>query len=103
MRLIVAPKQCRVPDGRQWGWSVQLYAARSGASWGIGDLADLRRLTAWSRKLDARVLMVNPLTAATPAPPLEASLYYPSSRRFRNPLYVRLEEAPGAQAQRRRR
>jgi 4-alpha-glucanotransferase len=97
-RLIVAPRQCRSPEARQWGWSAQLYAARSRASWGIGDLADLRRLAEWSRELGANVLMVNPLTAVTPVPPLEASPYYPSSRRFRNPLYVRVEEAPGAQS-----
>src|SRR3954471_4979597 len=41
-RLIVAPDRCHLPDGlRTWGWSAQLYAARSEASWGIGDLGDL--------------------------------------------------------------
>ena len=36
---------------RTWGWAVQLYAARSRTSWGMGDLADLRRLAAWSAEL----------------------------------------------------
>jgi hypothetical protein len=30
------------------GWAVQLYALRS-RGWGMGDLADLRQLTEWSR------------------------------------------------------
>ncbi len=97
-RLIVAPHRCHLPDGlRIWGWAAQLYATRSTQSWGIGDLADLRRLARWSASsLGAEMLLINPLAAATPAAPLQPSPYYPSSRRFRNPLYLRVEEAPGA-------
>ena len=98
--VIVHPGACYLPDHlRTWGWAAQLYAARSKASWGIGDLADLRRLGRWSRQtLGAGVIMVNPLTAATPVVPIEASPYYPSSRRFRSPLFLRIEEVPGAEA-----
>jgi 4-alpha-glucanotransferase len=97
IRLIVAPQRCYLPENlRVWGWAAQLYAARSSRSWGIGDLADLRRLGRWGRGLGAGVVMVNPLTAVTPVLPLEASPYFPSSRRFRNPLYLRVEEVPGA-------
>jgi 4-alpha-glucanotransferase len=95
-RLIVAPLRCHQPDGlRSWGWSVQLYAARSHASWGIGDLADLRTLAEWSSALGADYLLLNPLHAARPTPVQEPSPYYPSSRRFRNPLYLRIDEVPG--------
>jgi 4-alpha-glucanotransferase len=96
--VIVTPGVCHLPDDlRTWGWAAQLYAARSRDSWGIGDLADLRRLGRWSREaLGAGVVMVNPLTAATPVHPVEASPYYPSSRRYRNPLFLRVEEVPGA-------
>jgi 4-alpha-glucanotransferase len=95
--LIVAPPRCHLPDGlRIWGWAAQLYAARSSASWGIGDLADLRRLAHWSAEaLGAGMLLINPLAAPTPVSPLQPSPYYPSSRRFRNPLYLRVEEVPG--------
>jgi 4-alpha-glucanotransferase len=97
VRLIVSPGRCFLPEGRRrWGWAVQLYASRSRASWGIGDLADLKQIGTWARGLQAEVLLVNPLTAPAPLPPIEASPYYPSSRRFRNPLYIRVEEAPGA-------
>jgi 4-alpha-glucanotransferase len=78
-----------------WGFAAQLYAARSRASWGIGDLADLGRLARWTRELGGGVMMVNPLTAPTPVPPIEPSPYYPSSRRFRNPLFLRIEEVQG--------
>jgi len=95
-RLIVAPKRCHLPDGlRTWGWSAQLYATRSRASWGIGDLGDLATLARWSAHLGAGVLGINPLHAVQPGPPQEPSPYFPSSRRFRNPLYLRIEDVPG--------
>ncbi|HEX6597118.1 MAG TPA: 4-alpha-glucanotransferase, partial [Acidimicrobiales bacterium] len=60
------------------------------------DLADLRRLGKWSAgELGAGLLLVNPLHAALPGLPQTASPYFPSSRRFRNPLYLRVEEVPG--------
>ncbi|MGD0897840.1 MAG: 4-alpha-glucanotransferase [Thermoguttaceae bacterium] len=97
MRLIVAPRKCALGDGRRWGWAVQLYSTRSRQSWGIGDLADLRRVAQWSAGLGAGLLLVNPLGAAAPTLPQNPSPYYPSSRRFRNPLYLRIEEVPGAE------
>jgi 4-alpha-glucanotransferase len=94
--LVVSPGRCFLPDDlRAWGFAAQLYAARSRASWGIGDLADLSRLGRWTRSLGGAVLMVNPLTAPTPLRPIEASPHYPSSRRYRNPLFLRIEELPG--------
>ncbi|HEY3188036.1 MAG TPA: 4-alpha-glucanotransferase [Solirubrobacteraceae bacterium] len=96
-RLIVAPHRCHLPDGlRIWGWAAQLYATRSTQSWGIGDLADLHRLARWSSSLGAGMLLINPLSAATPVAPLQPSPYYASSRRFRNPLFLSVEEVPGA-------
>jgi 4-alpha-glucanotransferase len=94
-RLIVAPRRCPLPP-RGWGWSAQLYATRSAASWGIGDLADLRRLGAWAARLGASLVLINPLTAPLPLASQQASPYCPSSRRFLNPLYLRIEEIPGA-------
>jgi 4-alpha-glucanotransferase len=98
IRLIVAPKTCYLPeDLRIWGWSVQLYALRSSSSWGIGDLSDLRRFAEWSaHDLGARILLLNPLCSASPILPQQPSPYYPSSRRFRNLLYLRIEEIAGA-------
>lgn len=95
-RLVVAPPACHLrPDQRVWGWAVQLYAARSRASWGMGDLADLARIGRWSAGQGARMAMVNPLHAALPVGPQQASPYSPSSRSWRNPLYLRVEDVPG--------
>jgi 4-alpha-glucanotransferase len=91
--LICAPAHCYLPDeAKVWGWAAQLYSIRSEESWGIGDLADLRRLAEWSAgQLGARTIMINPLVAVNPGYPVEASPYFPSSRCFRNPLYLSLE------------
>ena len=97
-RMIAAPRRCYLPDRASWGWTVQLYAARSRQSWGIGDFGDLRRLTRWSQRAGAAFTLVNPLGAVSPALPQQPSPYYPSSRRFRNPIYLRVEDVPGAAA-----
>jgi 4-alpha-glucanotransferase len=94
--LIVAPGRCPRPPGRIWGWAAQLYAVRSAASWGIGDLADLERLGQWAAGVGARLVLINPLHAPMPGLPQQPSPYYPSSRRFRSPLYLRVEDVPGA-------
>jgi len=95
-KLIVTPGQCHLPlELRTWGWSAQVYATRSRSSWGIGDLADLRRLGEWATSVGAGMVLINPLNAALPVLPQEASPYSPSSRRYRNPLYLRIEDVPG--------
>ena len=96
IRVIVSPGRCVLPGDGEWGWAAQLYATRSAESWGLGDLADLRRLARWSAGQEAKLLLLNPLSAATPGSAQQASPYYPSSRRFLNPLYLRIEEVPGA-------
>jgi 4-alpha-glucanotransferase len=95
--LIHSPQHCYLAPGlRIWGWAVQLYALRSQQSWGIGDLADLEQLGKWAAGLGAGAILVNPLSAVTPLLPQQASPYYPSSRRFRNPLYLSVSAVPGA-------
>jgi 4-alpha-glucanotransferase len=99
-RLIVAPLECHLPpDFATWGWAIQLYAARSRRSWGIGDLADLRWLGRWGRELGAGIALINPLAAPAPTLPQQPSPYFPSSRRFRSPLYLRVEDVEGARDQ----
>ncbi len=91
-RLIVSPGRCWLPEGwRAWGWTVQLYAARSHAGAGIGDLADLRTIRQWAEEQGAGFLLINPLHAVAPTWPQEASPYLPATRRFRNPIYLRVD------------
>lgn len=101
-RLIVSPGRCWLPEGLEtWGWAAQLYAARSRESWGIGDFGDLDRLAQWSAsELRAGMMLVNPLSAASPIEPQQASPYFPSSRRFFNPLWLRIEWVQGAKSDR---
>ncbi|MQA80620.1 MAG: 4-alpha-glucanotransferase, partial [Streptosporangiales bacterium] len=93
--LAVTPAFLGVPvDGRVWGLMTQLYSVRSQGSWGIGDLHDLADLASWSGEAGAGLLLVNPLHAAAPVPPIEPSPYFPATRRFPNPLYLRVEDIP---------
>jgi 4-alpha-glucanotransferase len=81
-----------MPRQRQWGFTVQLYSVRSRQSWGHGDLYDLGDLAQWSAsQLGAGFILVNPLHAAEPLPPVSASPYLPMTRMFTSPLYLRVE------------
>jgi 4-alpha-glucanotransferase len=83
------------PARRSWGFAVQLYSVRSRASWGHGDLHDLADLATWSgAALGADFVLVNPLHAAEPRPPVSPSPYLPMSRRQISPLYLRVEDIP---------
>jgi 4-alpha-glucanotransferase len=83
------------PKRRAWGFMAQLYSVRSRASWGHGDFRDLADLATWSgRDLGADFVLVNPLHAAEPLPPVSPSPYLPMSRRYLSPLYLRIEDIP---------
>lgn len=96
--LAVVPEKLRLPAGAPLtGLLTQLYQVRSRRSWGIGDLGDLARLGEWAvDAYDAGFVVVNPLHAAEPCPPIEPSPYLPTSRRFVNPIYIDLGSLPGA-------
>jgi 4-alpha-glucanotransferase len=96
-RLIVTPGHCHLPgDLHAWMLSVQLPACRSRASWGIGDLADLRALGSWAAERGAGMVGVSPLHAPIPIDHVQPSPYFPSSRRWSTPLALRIEEIAGA-------
>jgi 4-alpha-glucanotransferase len=96
--LVVVPVRLTTADSlvarRGWGLATQLYSVRSKRSWGIGDFADLADLAAISGERGADYVLVNPLHAAEPVPPVQPSPYSPSTRRFFNPLYIRVEAIP---------
>lgn len=85
----------RLGGARAWGLAAQLYSVRSRQSWGIGDLTDLADLAVWSAaRHRAGFVLINPLHAAAPTAPMEPSPYLPTSRRFVNPIYLRVEAIP---------
>jgi 4-alpha-glucanotransferase len=89
------PPALRQQGSRSWGLLTQLYSVRSRQSWGLGDLADLADMMAWAAAdLGADFVLVNPLHAAEPVAPMEPSPYLPTSRRFVNPVYIRVEDIP---------
>ena len=97
--LVVTPRRLELPAALQshrgWGFAAQLYSVRSSRSWGLGDVADLSDLASWSgHELGADFVLVNPLHAASPVPPMAPSPYLPVTRRFANPVYLRVEGVP---------
>ncbi|MFI8346506.1 4-alpha-glucanotransferase [Streptomyces sp. NPDC085596] len=93
--LIVAPERLPAPAGRSYGLLAQLYSVLSHRSWGMGDLGDLAELAAWAgRAHGAGFVQVNPLHAAVPGAPTDPSPYRPSSRRFPDPVHLRVEDVP---------
>ncbi len=96
--FVSAPRRldpAAIAGDRQWGLMTQVYAMRSTQSWGLGDLHDLATLAEWSgRDLGAGFVLINPLHAASPVPPMAPSPYLPVTRRFANPMYLRIEDVP---------
>ncbi|MGU3434952.1 4-alpha-glucanotransferase [Actinomycetes bacterium M1A6_2h] len=81
-----------ISDRQRWGLLTQLYSIRSDRSWGVGDFGDLADIASiMGADHGADYVLVNPVHAAAPQPPIEASPYLPTTRRFFNPLYIRVE------------
>jgi len=83
------------PHHRLWGYAAQLYSVRSKGSWGIGDFEDLAALATWAATTQqADYVLINPVHAAEPEPPMEPSPYLPATRRYINPVYIRPDAIP---------
>ena len=71
----------------------QMYSIRSAESWGVGDYGDLKLLLSdAATKSHADFMLINPIHATAPVPPLEPSPYLPESRRFLNVTYIRPQD-----------
>ncbi len=95
--LVVTPKRLSTNDAlldsQITGLLTQLYSIRSDRSWGVGDYADLADLSSIAgAEHGFDYVLVNPLHAQRPAPPVEASPYLPTTRRFFDPMYIRVED-----------
>lgn len=92
----VVPARCYWPhamqgEGRVWGVAAQLYSVRSERNWGIGDFSDLTTLVQQWGSRGGGIVGVNPLHALYPHNPAHASPYSPSSRLFKNWIYIDVE------------
>ena len=95
-RLVISAPE-RLPQPlRGWGWAVQLYAARSERSWGIGDFGDLATLTRRASEAGASSVLISPVHAVAPVPAQQPSPYSPASRAWLNILHVAIDAVPGA-------
>ncbi|RNE49594.1 4-alpha-glucanotransferase [Corynebacterium alimapuense] len=97
--LIITPVRLSTTDeytnSPAAGVMAQMYSVRSADSWGIGDFHDMGQLAeVLATEAGADFLLVNPMHAAEPFPPVEDSPYLPTTRRFTNPIYLRIEDVP---------
>ncbi|TDC74997.1 4-alpha-glucanotransferase [Streptomyces hainanensis] len=96
--LIVVPPRLPAPPGRGHGLLVQLYSLLSERSWGMGDLVDLADLASWAgHEYGADFVQLNPLHAAVPGGPdhpTDPSPYRPATRRYPDPVHLRIEDVP---------
>lgn len=90
-RLVLgAPERLATPR-RQFGWSIQLYDARTRDSWGIGDFADLATLAHEAARTGAGFVLVCPLHAGNLGAHPMASPYSPTSREWLQVLYISID------------
>jgi 4-alpha-glucanotransferase len=91
--LIVVPPKCMPPVRRAMGVIANLYAVRSDANWGVGDITDLATIAEWSGEKGAAFIGVNPLHALRNRGN-DISPYSPVSRLYRNPIYIDVTAVP---------
>ncbi len=83
------------PEGKIAGVQVALYGVRSSRNWGVGDFTDLLRIIDWAAEdLHVDFVGLNPLHALGNKRPFNSSPYNPSSRFYRNLIYLDVTAVP---------
>ncbi len=85
--LVVTPRSCPAPP-TGWGVAAQVYSLWRHDAWGIGDLRDVSELGQHIAARGGTAVLLSPLHAPAPTQPQQSSPYYPSSRRWLNPLLI---------------
>lgn len=99
-RLIITPERAYLPEWYERGEKVagvaiSLYGLRSESDAGSGELGALRRFMTWaSDSLGADFIGLNPIHAIYNRQPYNASPYLPTTRLYRNFLYIDLSGVP---------
>ena len=98
--LTVAPATAYAPEawrdaGRAFGLTAQLYSLKRRGDQGIGDFSTLGDLAAAAGRAGAAMLAINPLHVLFEHDRDRASPYYPSDRRFLDPIHL---DVPGLAA-----
>lgn len=94
LTVILCPDRAYLPPGlaeggKRAGFLAALHGLRSARNWGIGDFSDLKKLAVWAaNRLRVDVIGVLPLHALANREPYNISPYYPSSRFYRNTVYL---------------
>ena len=95
--VILCPEKAYLPpalqgDSKKAGIAISVYGLRSKVNWGIGDLGDLKEFIRWAvGNLHLDVVGLNPLHAISNRQPYNISPYFPSSRYYRNFIYLDIE------------
>src|SRR5437762_7023280 len=76
---------------RRAGLLIPLFSCPSTASWGIGEIGDIRPLTAWMAAAGQRVLQLLPLNAMADG---QHSPYSAISAMAIDPIFIRVPEVP---------
>ncbi|MBM4327628.1 MAG: 4-alpha-glucanotransferase [Deltaproteobacteria bacterium] len=97
---IVCPSAAYLPEplesgAKIAGVNVALYGIRSQRNWGVGDFSDLMAFVDWAADdLTVDFVGLNPLHALSNRAPYTISPYLPSSRLYRNFIYLDLTAIP---------
>ena len=99
-RLTISPGRCYLPDAlrsgkKATGVAAQLYSLRSARDQGIGDFTTLSELARMAGRAGFSTVGLNPLHALFPSDRERSSPYYPSDRRFIDPIYIDVADLPG--------
>ncbi len=92
-RLTIAPQRCYLPDSLQsgrkaTGIAAQLYSLRRRGDQGSGDFTTLSAFAGLAGRTGFDTVGLNPLHALFLNDRERASPYYPSDRRFIDPIYI---------------